>query len=50
MLAMDVAFDVQVIDLRYAEQQVGRGREVVVGLGDKGRDGAEGIKSINDVN
>jgi hypothetical protein len=46
---MDIAFDVQVVNLGYAEQQVGRGREVIIGSGNKGRDSAEGIKSINNV-
>jgi hypothetical protein len=49
LFAMDIAFDVQVFDLGNAKQQVCRGGEVVIGACNKGRDSAEGIKSINDV-
>jgi hypothetical protein len=49
LFAMDIALDVQVIDLGNAKQQVRRGGEVIVGSGNKGRDSAEGIKSINNV-
>ena len=46
---MHVALDVQIVNLRDAEQKVSGRWEVGGGLSDKGGDGAEGIKSIRNI-
>ena len=50
MLAMDIALDVEVVDLWDAEKKVSGTGEVFRGLGDQSGDGAERVKAVRDVN
>ena len=50
MLAMDIALDVEVVDLWDAEKKVSGAGEVFGRLGDQSWDGAERVKAVRNIN